>query len=640
MLNVGYTSVKRTLLIIIFLCFNLVLLYSAKPLNDSIVRKQILEIEHNSAMSKTEEYEKVIRFFFATSPKEAVEICNRWIKKADKLKDRNSMADAYTNLGKANIILGNYKEAEVAGEKAIKIYSKTGNLNGIGSQYGNLGVIAEMTGDYALAVSRYLKADSLFSLTGNTKSLAFVENNIGIVYNNMKLFDKSLAYYTKALQHKTGLKDSLGIASTHVNIGVLYESLKTDYDKALDHYEEARRIYDIYGLSPQRAATYNNIGLIKLNQGNLQEASGFFNEALEMRQQLQDKYGVASTKLNLALLAQKEMKFKDVIKYASESASIFKAADVKPKLAECHKLLAEAYEHNGESTKSLAELKNYIDLRDSVLNETNQKMVQELEAKYQNDVNQKKITILQQKNKINHLILIALLLAIVMIVLSIYFVLRHIRLKHTHEQLVVENRLFRTQMNPHFIFNTIGSVQSYMYDNDAKKASAYLSSFASLMRSILQQSSKDMITLSEEIVTLENYLQLENMRKGGVLRFSINVDENIDTGEILVPPMLVQPFAENAIKHAFKSESQDNEINITFVLNDDLLNVKIEDNGVGIDSKITGDNPEGHISMASKIFEQRMKLLGRKWNKSVDFKIEDLSAYGRTGTSVSFNIHV
>lgn len=621
---------------VFFLLLITTLHLQSQGIDSSNIDKIRLEIEQRATLASNSEYEKVVRYYLLSAPEEAIEVCNNWFIKAGQFNNQTAQVDALNSVSRVKITHGNYSEAESDCQKAIIICKEYDNREGLANQFGNLGVIAELTGNYPKAVQYYLSADSVYTITGNIKNRAYIENNLGIVYSNIKVFEKSLFYYLQALEHKKALNDSAGMASTYINIGVLYESVKHDYNKALNQYQKAKAILDKSGLTPAKASVYNNIGLILLHQNKLNDAREFFNTALLMQKSLQSKYGIASTILNLALLSQKEKDFKTSVAFANQSAEIYEQNNVKPKLAECYKLLAEGYESMGQSKPALDNFKKYVSIQDSILNEANLKTTRELEARYQNEVSQKKITILEQQNKINRLILIALLLGIAAVVISALLILRQRRLKQNMHQLTVEHRLLRTQLNPHFIFNSIGSVQNFMHRNDSKKASAYLANFAVLMRAILEQSKHDLITLAEEIRTLENYLLLEQMRNNNSFRYEIITGDNLEPEETDIPPMLIQPFVENAIKHAFNNESPHNKITIMFTRNKQLLNVQITDNGCGINS--TMHQSKEHKSMATEIFVQRLHTFGKKWEKLAGFTIEDLSHSGNSGTRVCFNV--
>ncbi len=626
------------------LLLSVYLLFAANLFSQNIDKKNIAElidsIDKQKDVAKTEVYMNLVRKLMSKNPNKAVELCNKWISKAVRLENTVAEVDALTTLSKINIMLGNYNVADSITQEAIIICKKQNYKDPLAAQYGNLGVSTEMRGQNTKAVEYYLKADSIFTITKNLKNKAFIQNNLGIVFSNMKIFDKSLLYYKRALKNKEKLQDNSGIVSTLVNIGVLYEKMEADNDTILSYYMKAKEICDKYKMLSYKAIVYSNIGQIKIRKNEYVEASKYLEQALKIHIKLKDKYGIASTKLNLSLLKYKQKKYRDAIKYAKESADFFTSANVQAKLLETYNILFDAYDKDNQKDSAITYLRLFIQVNDSLLNQTNQKTVQELEAKYQNTVNLKKITILKQQNEINQLTIYILVIFVIAVVIIGVFIMRQRRLKQLHKQLITEQKLLRTQLNPHFIFNSIGSIQNYMFKNDAKQASGYLANFSALMRAILQQSTQEFITLSEDIKILENYLSLEKMRAGNLFTYKINVDENVDTEEIMLPPMLTQPFVENAVKHAFKntSNSENNTIEVSFGLLESLLLIKITDNGVGIN--YNSQQNTRHKSMSSTIFKQRMELLGKKWSKSSSFSIKDLSKEGLHGTDISIRIPI
>jgi len=182
--------------------------------------------------------------------------------------------------------------------------------------------------------------------------------------------------------------------------------------------------------------------------------------------------------------------------------------------------------------------------------------------------------------------------------------------------------VLRSQMNPHFIFNVLGSIQNFMLGNDSKKAAGYLSKFASLTRATLEYSSEDSIALSDEIAMLRNYMELEQMRKPGIFEFEIEYDEGLELDFIQIPPMLIQPFIENAIKHGFKNINKNGILTLTISDKKDWIEFIIEDNGEGIQGK---DNiAKKHHSMAMIIFEKRRKLIQQKYHKDFGFELQNI----------------
>ena len=174
-----------------------------------------------------------------------------------------------------------------------------------------------------------------------------------------------------------------------------------------------------------------------------------------------------------------------------------------------------------------------------------------------------------------------------------------------------ELKALRAQMNPHFLFNSLNSIQHYIVSNKEDEAVFYLNHFARLMRIILANSEKTAITLNEEINGLKIYIELEQMRFSHLFEFNIQVAENIDVDYEQIPSMLLQPYVENAILHGLVPKEGGGLLQINFFIKDDFLHVIIEDNGIGRkkSAEIKSRSTKNHSSMGMKITKDRLKLL-------------------------------
>ena len=183
----------------------------------------------------------------------------------------------------------------------------------------------------------------------------------------------------------------------------------------------------------------------------------------------------------------------------------------------------------------------------------------------------------------------------------------------------------KSQMNPHFLFNALNTIQSYIYTNDKENASQYLSKFSQLTRKILQQSNNDYITLEEEINSLKLYLDLETMRFEDKLHTEFIIDKNINSEAILVPSMMIQPYVENAIKHGLLHKKDNRKLTVEFVKLENLLQVTIDDNGVGRKQSATINNRKqnNHQSFAVNANKKRLEILQSNATNNIAFKIID-----------------
>ncbi len=198
------------------------------------------------------------------------------------------------------------------------------------------------------------------------------------------------------------------------------------------------------------------------------------------------------------------------------------------------------------------------------------------------------------------------------------------------------------QMNPHFIFNLLGSVQSYVLAEDTVKASKYIAMFAKLMRKSLENSRNELIAFEEEMNTLRLYVDLESLRIANKIKFKFDYDAGV-LENLLIPPMLIQPHIENAIKHAFTSMTGtgEKEISITFTLTNKILYAVVEDNGIGINkAKELKKLAAEHVSAGLEVTKNRLELLCRRMNFPFFFSIADKQVLNQnnTGTQVKFII--
>lgn len=205
----------------------------------------------------------------------------------------------------------------------------------------------------------------------------------------------------------------------------------------------------------------------------------------------------------------------------------------------------------------------------------------------------------------------------IVVVIFIYGVFRYSlyrKMKEKRYELQVkdaEMRMLRAQMNPHFMFNTLNSINSYIIQHKTEDASKYLTSFSKLMRNILESSKQQWITLAQEAKTTELYLQLEAVRLENSFTYEIVIDNEIEETEIFVPPLIVQPFAENAIWYGLRHKADGNgKLYVRFILENKIkLRIEIEDNGIGREGSAVLKTAKKHTSYGIKITEERLVKL-------------------------------
>lgn len=227
-------------------------------------------------------------------------------------------------------------------------------------------------------------------------------------------------------------------------------------------------------------------------------------------------------------------------------------------------------------------------------------------------------------------------------VLSIFSVGMLVKWRITKKQEVkrrsLSNELFslQSQMNPHFTFNSLNSVQSYLSTNDKRAAQIYLADFAQLMRKIMDQAKLNLISLEEEVNFLQQYIQLEQRRLDNSFQFEIFIDPSISPSDSFLPTLMLQPFVENAIWHGVASASNAGEIHIRFTRENELLVCEITDNGPGLNQN-KAQRPF-HKSAGINNVRERMRLFEELFNKKIELEIINLTQNNLTGVRVQLKV--
>jgi len=289
-----------------------------------------------------------------------------------------------------------------------------------------------------------------------------------------------------------------------------------------------------------------------------------------------------------------------------------------------YSLLVPYYIKSGNSGAATIAYDNYVKVNERFLDEKHIRQVKALETQYR--LRDKEAAInslradgleyqLRLKNK-NIWLWGSIVGAIVAILIALWIVAlqRQRRSKAEQRELIeakgkaeLEQRLLRTQMEPHFIFNSLSVLQSYMREGNTEKSLHYLSRFARLLRVSLEHSREPLVQLKHELDALENYLQLQQMRFENLFTYTINTYEGYEDDYLKLPPMLLQPFVENTIHHGFKGINYKGKIEITINRSNDTLHVIIDDNGVGINNS----TPTDKVSISSHITRERLDILSR-----------------------------
>jgi sensor histidine kinase YesM len=514
-------------------------------------------------------------------------------------------------------------------------------LNKIAINYRMLGRIEE-------SLSFSFQALRIWEMVNDSVRIAGLLNNIGGIYRTLENYEKAGEYYVRSSEIYTILGIQSGIAQTSNNLGIIYR-IQGDYEKALAFYEKSLEIDRQMGNQREVAQSLNNIGILHSLMGDYNTAIESFNTSLAIARQINNLETEAVSLMQLGdvyllqnRLSLSKKSFEESFILFSKTGNINRKNVIIEKLAEVNKKMG-----------NFQQASNYFEqlllIRDSVHKEQTKAIVAEIESKYELEKKAQEIENLRQENRIQELKLNENRIltygfagfSITILVIALLLIQRN-RLYARQKNAELEQKLFRTQMNPHFIFNALNAIQSYIYKSDPLEAGKYLSNFARLIRLVLNNSREDFISLDNEITTLEYYLQLQRLRFNNKFDYKINVDPAIHRELIMVPPMLAQPFIENSIEHGIQHLSMQGNINITFTQSNGWIYFHVEDNGIGVSQSrlLNAENFNKHESVALTITEERLKLLNRSNQQKIELRIEEIvnAEKNCSGTSITFNI--
>ncbi|MBO9729710.1 MAG: histidine kinase [Chitinophaga sp.] len=285
--------------------------------------------------------------------------------------------------------------------------------------------------------------------------------------------------------------------------------------------------------------------------------------------------------------------------------------------------LTEAYRKKGDYKNALAAFHQSFETFARNNDSIEASKIEELHTRYQTEKKDQAIAGLRTTNILNRKIIsqqrwifIVICTLLVLAAFFVYNIYRQRLLREKNEKLQIDNKRLlleqktrQMQLDPHFIYNAVANLQGLISSDRKQEANAYLVSFSRLMRNILELNREDFISVEEEIGALDNYIRLQQMRFTGMFDYSIDADD-IDVSDILIPPMLIQPFVENAIEHGFKTIDYKGFLQITFRQEQEQLVITIDDNGVGNKGQ-TGQQKEKK-SLSQIIIQERLDLLFNK----------------------------
>ena len=584
------------------------------------------------------------------------------LEKSKEIGFKAGEAKALYSLGLTHGMTDSYANSLEYLNKCLAVANQNKDYSMVCDVYNSMGIVYKRIGDYPSSQESYLKSLKVIDSFNLQINAASVYINLGVLHDLMDEREEAIASYQKALEIYDGPDPEAMKNDVEVNLAIMSYT-DGDYQTALDKFLKIVPYWSQEGNNIKLYDLYSNIGHCYLQLEQWDNAEEYLFKALDLANQLSLKQGQAFVYQNLANLMLQQNKLNQAMRYSNDNLKVLEGMEgTYERKKEAHEKAYEIYQASGQLEKAIFHLNKTMDYKDSLMNETKVKEIENLQVRHEVYVKDREIEantlelallntrVEQNRKRTLYLIVISILLLFSASLL--YF--RYLAKKRSNAILSEKNRLIseqrdtigqmnrqlekrmlRAQMNPHFIFNSLGSIQHLISTNDKIGALTYLSKFSKLLRQVLESSVNISLVLSEEIELLKIYVELEALRFDHSFSYQFEIDENLDIDAHEVPMLLVQPYIENAIIHGLMPKEGNKELKVSFTDKGDNIECVIDDNGVGLTQ--TEARKSNRISRGMSITERRIQALKQHSTQQL-VKIENLSDGNRSGTRVTILI--
>ena len=548
--------------------------------------------------------------------------------------EANPASRTTIKLGKAYVRNGEFEKAEyvltpLLGIRALIPYQRVELLEFLGDAYTGMGEIDE-------AVAYYEEGLKTAQMNQISPKVADLNSKIGDAYAKDDRLQEADAYYDSSLELSSSLNPQRAVQEKE-KVADFYNQ-KNLYDAEI---ELRKKSLDAIKSLPKPKVSTNPLS----NSQTRRESDSITPQRINY-------------KIGNAYIAQD--KYDEAIPYLRESIKEAGSDNDLVVKKDATRKLSEVFEYKGDYPKAFETYRDYVALVDTLYIRKEQEisraarfnreisnkqnrisgLEQERElsqSKYDLALTERQLA--QESNRRQQWTIYSLIFGLFLMGLAAFFFYRSNRQQQLANNLLALKSL-RSQMNPHFIFNALNSVNNYIAKSDERSANRYLSEFSTLMRSVLENSEEDFIPLTKELELLELYVKLEHSRFPDKFDYRIRVDEKLDVGAFQIPPMLLQPYIENAIWHGLRYKDEKGHLQVDVSRKDSAsLEITITDNGIGRrkSAELKTQNQKKQKSKGMGNIKKRIAILNNMYKDKVDVRISDLEMDG-SGTRVVFTL--
>lgn len=592
----------------------------------------------------------------------ALKYANDALKLSISSSDKLSMANCYQHLGSYSNTGEDYDKSLSYSNKALKYYRQLGALEFLSSVYLDKALVYSRIGQLdsahyfnqssldqsleiydtlfqvkslrAIGNTYYKQGQSKLALKYFHQALALSKhsnlccseqsmlyNNLGVLFSDWQEFDKSLGYYRYALKIADSLGSMVEASRLYNNMGTIYW-YKENNDSALLFYLKSLDYREKSGDKNGKAYVLNNLGMYYGSLAQFQKSLEYFQESFAVFEELFNRMGMTMTLYNIGSVYQELNEFELAAKYFNESLSISESQGFGDYLLANYQALNEVLSENGNWEKAYYSLQEYNRLNDSIRNVQNIDLLRNIEVKFEREMNQADISILQNEmeatkvDKLQTRIFIAGAAMILILVLGLaYLIIWQIRSRTNVEHSKLTPALLRYQLNPQFINSSLSGIKELIGKNRVKESGLFLSGFARLIRVFIETSTNNAIVLDKEIEAYYSFFKLHQLRYEHKLKFDIDVAGHVETEMLAIPPLILFPI----FAHAIDFHLNIGEVQI-------LIEIDTDENYLQMKSKIylplyKDECQADHIDIKNSLAEvkERIRLLNKTLKDKMRF---------------------
>lgn len=541
------------------------------------------------------------------------------IKAITENKSNEEIAADYFLLAQKLIKKGDYEKAETYLQKAIFHEKQDKKGTNLGNYYRELAKVQEQlkrkedaANSFGYA-AKYARNDTIKQINENDASR--LEQGV-TPSKELEFLDKKAVILSNTNEKQERVKNFTQMADANIKLN--------EPEKALNNYTKA--LNELDKESEESNEIKSNMAIVLANKKQFKEAISLQKEVVEKSSNVSE---VEVQVQQLRKLSGYYFADNNNTEGLKALYNAYKLAMQKGNLKEAKttlESLANFYKKNKQDNEALMLYKQFLNNLDSLIakdsNLVDVKLFQFSEEKIAQLEKEQALMneLIQRKNSNNTLLLISVLLLVsllLIIVKSFYSI------KKRNKKIALQS--LRREMNPHFIFNSLNSVNQFIANNNELAANKYLTSYSNLMRRMMESSNNDYISLALEIEQINKYLELEQLRFPDKLQYQIVVDPEMDTEMVKVPNMVIQPNLENAIWHGLRYKDKGGLLIITFSKEGTKNKVVIDDNGIGLkeSERIKTNNQKLYESRGLKNVRERIHLLNEIGHKTIRMNIHE-----------------